>query len=174
MTREEKHILVNELTETLKQHPNFLILDTGGMTVEKMNNFRRVCFQSNLKVQVVKNTLLKKALSAVDSSYEAVFPVLKQNTTIVFANENFAEPAKILKDFRNDAELPRFKAAYIEASVFVGESNLDSVASIKSKQEVLGEVIGLLQSPMANLLGALQSSGGTIHGLLKTIEEKNQ
>lgn len=174
MTREEKHALVNELTETIKRHPNFLVLDTGGMTVEKMNGFRRACFQSKLKVQVVKNTLLKKALAAVDSSYEGVYPVLKQNTTIVFANDNLAEPAKVLKEFRKEEELPRFKAAYIDASVYIGESNLDTVASIKSKQEVLGEVIGLLQSPMANLLGALQSSGGTIHGLLKSIEEKNQ
>ncbi|GIV44430.1 MAG: hypothetical protein KatS3mg035_1553 [Bacteroidia bacterium] len=105
---------------------------------------------------------------------EGVYPVLKQNTTIVFANDNLAEPAKVLKEFRKEEELPRFKAAYIDASVYIGESNLDTVASIKSKQEVLGEVIGLLQSPMANLLGALQSSGGTIHGLLKSIEEKNQ
>lgn len=174
MTREDKHTLVKELTETLKQHPNFIVLDTGGMTVEKMNNFRRVCFKSNLKVKVIKNSLLKKALQFVDSSYESVFPVLKQNTTIVFANENLAEPAKILKEFRQDAELPRFKAAYIESSVYTGEASLEAVASIKSKQEVLGEVIGLLQSPIANLLGALQSSGGTIHGLLKSIEEKKQ
>jgi large subunit ribosomal protein L10 len=174
MTKEEKYKLVNELTEVLKQHPNFMVLDTGGMSVEKINRFRRACFQSKLKVQVVKNTLLKKALQNFGDNYEAVYPVLKQNTTVVFANENLAEPAKVLKDFRKEDEMPRFKAAFIENSFYYGESNLDAVASIKSKQEVLGEVISLLQSPISNLLGALQSSGGTIHGLLKTIEEKNQ
>lgn len=174
MTREEKYVLVQELTETLKQHPNFIVLDTGGMTVEKMNNFRRACFKSKLKVQVVKNTLFKKALQNLDSSYETIYPVLKQNTTVVFANENLAEPAKVLKNFREDAEIPKFKAAYIEGAVYIGEENLDSVASIKSKQEVLGDVIGLLKSPITQLVGLLQSSGTTIHSLLKTIEEKNK
>ncbi len=174
MTREEKQILVNKLTETLKKHPNFLVLDTGGMTVDKVSQFRRVCFNAKLKVQVVKNTLLKKALAQVDSSYESIFPVLKQNTTVVFANENLAEPAKILKDFRKDAEFPKFKAAFIDSTVYEGEANLEAVASIKSKQEVLGEIIGLLQSPISNVLASIQSSGTTIHGLLKSIEEKKQ
>ncbi len=174
MTREEKYQLVNELTETIKQHPNFIVLDTGGMTVQKVNQFRRACFQSKLKVQVVKNTLLKKALQLVDSKYENLFSVLKQNTTVVFANENLAEPAKILKDYRKEEEFPKFKAAYIEETVYAGEGNLDVIASIKSKQEVLGDIIRLLQSPISNVLGALQSSGSTIHGLLKTIEERQQ
>ena len=174
MTKEEKYKLVDELTETIKKHPNFILLDTGGMTVDKVNKFRKICFKHNLKVQVVKNTLFKKALERFDTSYQALFPILKENTTIVFANENLAEPAKLLKEYKEENNLPKFKAAYVESSVYSGEESLEVVASIKSKQEVLGEVIGLLQSPISNLLSALQSGGRTIHGLLKSIEEQKQ
>jgi large subunit ribosomal protein L10 len=118
--------------------------------------------------------LFKKALERFDTSYQALFPILKENTTVVFANENLAEPAKLLKEYKEENNLPKFKAAYVESSVYSGEESLEVVASIKSKQEVLGEVIGLLQSPISNLLSALQSGGRTIHGLLKSIEEQKQ
>lgn len=172
MTKQEKIEIVQNLVKEFQAHPSFIIANTGGLTVSKVNELRRKCFEAKLKIKVVKNTLIRKALEQIGGDYSKIFGSLKENSTIIFANENAAEPAKVLLDFKKDADIPKFKVAYVEAAVYEGEHQLEAVSKIKSKQELLGEVIGLLQSPIANVLNALQSSGGTLHGILKTLEER--
>ena len=172
MTKTEKNSFVDELAEKFKQKPSFLLIDTGGMTVAKMNDLRRTCFKSGIEVKIAKNTLIKKALEKQGLDYSPVFPYLKQNTTILFCDEVVNVPAKVLLDYRGKAEVPAMKAAFVESSLFVGDASLKVISSLKTKTELLGEVIGLLQSPAQNVISALQSAGQTIHGVLKTLEEK--
>ena len=172
MTREEKIEFVNDLTEKFRQKPNFLVIDTGGLSVQKINALRRKCFEANVEIKVVKNTLIEKALSNQDRDYSSVYPFLKQNSTVIFANETVNASAKLIQEFRGKEDKPTLKVAYAEESLFVGDTQLDVLAKLKSREDLIGEVIGLLQSPMQNLLGALQSGGTTIMGVLKTLEEK--
>lgn len=172
MTKDEKIEFVKDLTEKFRQKPNFLVIDTGGLSVAKINALRRKCFEANVEIKVVKNTLIEKALSNQDRDYSSVFPHLKHNSTVLFANETVNASAKLLQEFRGKEEKPTLKVAYAEESLFVGDAQLDTLAKLKSREDLIGEVIGLLQSPMQNLLGALQSGGTTIMGVLKTLEEK--
>jgi len=176
MTKEEKYQVVEDLSEKIASTDFFYILDAAGMTVEQTNEFRRACFQNGFKYQVAKNALIKKALqkNGVDtSSFEK--QVLKGFSGIVFSPESASEPAKMLKDFRKSKKTtkPIFKGASISFDMFVGEEQLDALSTIKSKNELIGDVVGLLQSPAKRVLGALQSGGQTISGLLKTLEERN-
>ena len=173
MTKEQKIQLVQELTETFKTYPNFYIADTGGLTVAEVNDLRGKCFEKQIKMQVVKNTLIKKALLNLDDEYDDVDPALKQTSALFFVDaENPSVPAKVLKDFRGDKEIPRLKAAVIESAVFLGDGELDKLSKLKSKAELLGEVVTLLQSPAKNVISALKSGGSTIAGLLKALEER--
>jgi large subunit ribosomal protein L10 len=173
MTKEQKIQLVQELTETFNTYPNFYIADTGGLTVAEVNELRGKCYEKQIKMQVVKNTLIKKALLNLDDEYDEVDPALKQTSALFFVDaENPSVPAKVLKDFRGDNQIPRLKAAVIESAVFLGDDQLDKLSKLKSKAELLGEVVGLLQSPAKNVISALKSGGSTIAGLLKALEER--
>jgi large subunit ribosomal protein L10 len=172
MTREEKVQFVKDLTQKITDYGNFYVADTGGLTVEKVNALRALCFKAEIEMQVIKNSLIKKALNNISDEYQSLFPALKQTSAVFFIKENPNSPAKVLKQFRGKDTTPALKCAYVESSVFLGDASLDQLASLKSKGELLGEIIGLLQSPAKNVVSALQSGGGKLAGILKTLSEK--
>lgn len=177
MTREEKYEIVAELSEKLAKTDYFYITDASGMTVAQTNAFRRLCFEKGLEYRVVKNSLIKKALDTLPTDYSSFdSKVLKGFSGIIFSPESGNLPGKVLVEFRkkNPAlqNKPLLKGASIDAGLFIGDDQLDTLSKLKSKQELLGEIIGLLQSPAQNVIGALQSGGQTIAGVLKTLSEK--
>ncbi len=174
MTKEQKIELVKELVERFRTYPNFYIANTGGMTVAEVHELRAACFKSKVKMQVVKNTLIKKALEQLDVDLSGVYPALKATSAVFFIDEeNPSVPAKVLKEYRGKKkEIPALKGAVIETSIFLGDDQLEVLANMKSKGELLGEIVGLLQSPAKNVLGALQSGGSTLAGLIKTLQER--
>lgn len=172
MTKQEKEIILKEVTEKLNQCPNVYLVDTGGMTVDAVNKLRAQCFKEKIEVRVVKNTLLRKAMEATGRDYSEVFPALKQQTAVFFVAENINAPAKVIKAFRKKDTKPALKGAMVNEAAFLGDNQLDVLIAIKSKDEMIGEIISMLQAPMQNVISALQSGGGTIAGVLKTLEEK--
>jgi large subunit ribosomal protein L10 len=174
MTKEQKIELVKELVERFQTYPNFYIANTGGMTVAEVSELRAACFKSNVKMQVIKNSLIKKALEQLDVDLSGVYPALKTTSAVFFIDEeNASVPAKVLKEYRGKKkEIPALKGAVIDTAVFLGDNQLDILATMKSKGELLGEILGLLQSPAKNVLGALQSGGQTLAGLVKTLQER--
>jgi len=173
MTREEKGILINELAEKLSSSNVLYLADTSTLSVEVINNLRRDCFKKNITLKVVKNTLLKKAMQKVEGrNFEGLYGSLVGSTSIMTAESPNA-PAKLIKDFRKKATKPALKAAYVDESIFVGDEQLQTLIDLKSKEELIGEVIGLLQSPAKNVISALQSGGQTIAGLVKTLQDRN-
>jgi large subunit ribosomal protein L10 len=174
MTKQEKFELVKDLSETFKEYPNFYITDSGNMTVEQVGQLRRRCFDAQIPMRMIKNTLIRKALENLEADYTDLFDTLKEPSYVFFAGaENPSAPAKLIKDFNKEFEKPLLKAASIETSVFKGHDQLDALTKLKSKDELIGEVITLLQSPAKNVLGALQSGGQTIAGIIKTLEERD-
>ncbi|WP_345948384.1 MULTISPECIES: 50S ribosomal protein L10 [unclassified Mucilaginibacter] len=171
MNKEEKYELVEALTEQIKEYGNFYITDTADLTVAKVNDIRRKCFDNDITMQVAKNSLIKKALLAAEGDYDQLFDSLKGTSTILFSKSAKA-PAKLIKELRKQGDKPVLKAAYVYSSAFVGDSQLDALLTLKSKEELVGEIIGLLQSPAKNVLSALQSGGTTIAGLVKTLQER--
>ena len=172
MTRDQKAEVVKALTEKINAANFFYLTDSSGLTVEEVNNLRGVCFEAGVELKVTKNTMVRKALEAADGEYEELYDILKGPTSLMFSDIPNV-PAKAIKKFRGkDGEKPMLKAAYIDTAVFIGEGELDNLANIKSKEELVGEIIGLLQSPAKNVVSALKSSGGTIAGLLKTLSER--
>lgn len=172
MTREEKSQYIEDLASRLSESGVFYLTDTAGLTVEAVNQLRERCFKNNIELRVVKNTLLKKAMDSIeDKNYEDLYGVLAGPTAIMFAEVGNA-PAKLIKDFRKKNDKPLIKGAFIEEAIFTGDENLDFLSSIKSKEELIGDIIGLLQSPAKNVISALQSSGGKLAGILKTLSEK--
>ncbi|PVY43934.1 50S ribosomal protein L10 [Pontibacter virosus] len=173
MTREEKEIIVKDLSEKLANTNYFYITDASTMSVAGINQFRRMAFERGLEYRVYKNTFIKKALDTLEADTTTLEEVLKGSSGIVFSAESGNAPGKLLKDFRKKGnQLPLLKGAYIDGGIYVGENQLDTLASIKSKQELIGDIIGLLQSPAKNVVSALQSSGGKLAGILKTLSEK--
>lgn len=173
MTKDEKLQLVQELTEKFKNFPNFYIADAGGMTVAQINNLRRLCFESDITMTTVKNTLIRKALEQLDGDYSEVYDSLKKSSSIFFATQdNPSVPAKVIKDFRKKGEKPALKVAVIDTAVFLGDSQLSVLVDLKSKSELIGEIVGLLQSPAKNVVSALKSGGGKLAGILKTLSER--
>jgi len=174
MTREEKAQLINSLTEKFKETDHFYITDTSGLTVAEVNKFREMCFKKGVEYKLVKNTLIKKALENLDGDYSPLDEVLKGTSGIMFVNESANTPAKIIKDFKKEdpQERPTFKAASIDSDLFVGEDHLGALASLKSKQELIGEVVTLLQSPAKNVLSLLQSGEQKLAGIVKTLSER--
>ncbi|MDR2773924.1 MAG: 50S ribosomal protein L10 [Tannerella sp.] len=177
MKKEDKGRIINELTEQLKQYPHIYLTNIEALNAEKTSKLRRECFKQEVKLVVVKNTLLKKAMDNVeDIDYSELYSVLKGNTAVMFANVANA-PARLIKNFTKDVKggdgKPKLKGAYVQEGFYTG-NDLEALATIKSKEELVGDIIGLLQSPMKNIISALQSNGGQkIHGILKALEERN-
>lgn len=172
MTREEKAKYVDDLAADLANNNVIYLADTAELTVEVINNLRRRAFGSNVSLRVVKNALLEKAMDRVEGKdFGDLKSTLSGATSIMFAEVGNV-PAKLIKEFRKKSDKPILKGAYIDESVFIGDSQLDALVSLKSKDELLGEIIGLLQSPAKNVVSGLKGAGGTIAGLLKTLEER--
>lgn len=174
MRKEDKGAIIGQLTETVKEYPNFYLTDIEALNAEKTSKLRRECFKQEIKLVVVKNSLLKKALENVEGDFSPLDEALKGNTAVMFSQVANA-PARLIKNFTKDTKgegKPQLKAAYVQESFYVGAENLEALVNIKSKNELIADVIALLESPAKNVISALQSSGQTIHGLLKTLEER--
>ena len=171
MTREEKSQVIEELTAELANNANIYLADISGLNADTTSNLRRACFKANVKLAVVKNTLLEKAMEASERDFGNLPSVLKGNTSVMYS-ETGNVPAKLIKTFRKKSDKPLLKGAFIEESVYIGDDQLDMLVDIKSKEELLGEIVGLLQSPAKNVISALKSGGNTIAGLIKTLSEK--
>lgn len=171
MTREEKNQEIDKLTEVLKNTNILYVADIAGLNAEQSTNLRRMCFKNGVKINVVKNTLLKKAMERSEKNFEELFDTLKGNTSIMVSETGNA-PAKLIKEFRKKAEKPLLKGAFIDESIYLGDEQLESLAALKSKEELIGDVIALLQSPAKNVISALESGKNTLGGLLKTLEER--
>ncbi|WP_242923665.1 50S ribosomal protein L10 [Pontibacter liquoris] len=173
MTREEKEIIVRDLSEKLANTNYFYITDASTMSVAGINAFRRLAFDRGIEYKVYKNTLIKKALDTLDADTSALDGVLKGASGILFSTESGNAPAKLIQDFRKKGNaLPLLKGAFIDAGIYVGDEQLDALTKVKSKAEVIADVIAMLQSPAKNVISALQSSGGKLAGILKTLSEK--
>jgi len=171
MTREEKATVIQDLTAQLAENTTIYLADISGLDALTTSDLRRACFKANIKLSVVKNTLLSKAMEASDKEFGELPDVLIGNTSLMFSETGNA-PAKLIKTFRKKADKPLLKGAFIEEAIFVGDDKLDTLVSIKSKEEMIGEIIGLLQSPAKNVISGLKSGGGKLAGILKTLSEK--
>ncbi|MBQ4280457.1 MAG: 50S ribosomal protein L10 [Rikenellaceae bacterium] len=173
MTREEKTVIINSLAEKLREYPHFYLTDTSELNAEQTAALRRLCFEKQVSMVVVKNTLFTKALEQVEKADEELVKVLTGSTAVMFAAEG-KTPAALIKEFRKSNDKPVLKAAYVEECVYVGEATLEQLANIKSKNELIGDIISLLQSPAKNVISALQAAGGQkIAGIVKALEERN-
>lgn len=177
MTREDKAAVIEDLSQKLAQYSNFYITDASNLSVAQINTFRELCYKQGVEFKVYKNTLIKKALETLDADYSSFDnTVLKGFSGIMFSEESSSNaPAKVIKDFRKkgkDQNRPILKGASIDTDLFIGDDQLDMLSKLKSKAELIGEVIGLLQSPAKNVIGALQSGKHTLAGLVKTLSER--
>ncbi len=171
MTREEKDQLVSELTEQINTSGVMYLADVAELDADTTSQLRRLCHKKDIRLRVIKNTLLKRALEAAEGDYAEFYGVLKGNTSVMFAEVGNA-PAKVIKEFRKKADKPVLKGAYIEEMIYLGDDQVDFLTSIKSKEEVIADIIMLLQSPAKNVVSALQSGGGKLAGLVQAIGEK--
>ena len=171
MTREDKSTVIKDLTAQLADNSTIYLADISGLDAATTSNLRRAFFKADIKLAVVKNTLLAKAMEASDKDFGELPSVLKGNTSLLFSTTGNA-PAKLIKDFRKKSDRPLLKGAFIEEAVFIGDDQLENLVSIKSKEEVIGDIVLLLQSPAKNVVSALKSSGGKLAGILKTLSEK--
>ena len=170
MRKEDKGAIISQLAEVVKQYGHFYLVDTTAMDAAATSELRRKCFKANIKMVVVKNTLLEKALMTIEGvDYSPLFGSLKGTTAVMFSEVANA-PAKLLKEYKDG--VPALKAAYAEEGIYVGADQLEALANIKSKNEVIADIVALLQSPAKNVISALQSGGNTIHGVLKTLGER--
>ena len=170
MKKEVKDTIIVELGEKLKEYTHFYLVDVTGLNAADTSALRRKCFKSEIKMVVVKNKLLHKAFEASDIDFEPIYPALKGNTAVLFT-KTANVPARMLKDYTKQG-IPALKAAYAEQSIYMGADKLEELASLKSKDEMLADVVALLQSPIKNVVSALQSGANTIHGVLKTLGER--
>ncbi|MDQ3142317.1 MAG: 50S ribosomal protein L10 [Bacteroidota bacterium] len=173
MKKEQKTQAIQELKDKFEKAQFFYLTDSSTLTVEKVNQFRRLCFDKGIEMQVIKNTLAKKALESLakEKGFEPLYVSLEGPTAVLFA-DNASSPAKLIEDFRKTNQRPLLKAAYIDSAVFTGDDQIKVLVALKSKEDLIGEVIMLLQSPASRLIGALKSGGTTIAGLVKTLQEK--
>jgi len=172
MKKEVKDTIIVQLGDLMKQYPHFYLVDVTGLNAEQTSDLRRKCFKSEIKMVVVKNKLLHKAMEASDKDFSELYPVLKGNTAMMFCQVANA-PAKLLKDYLKSG-VPALKAAYAEEGIFVGANRLEELVAIKSKNELIADVVAMLQSPMQSVLGQLESSASTIHGVLETLAKKGE
>ena len=171
MTREEKSQVIETLTAQLSDNANIYLADISGLDAGNTTNLRRACFKAGVQLAVVKNTLLKKGMESSDKDFGELTEILKGNTSLMFSETGNA-PAKVIKEFRRKSDKPLLKGAFIQESIYVGDDQLDNLVNLKSKDELVGEIIGLLQSPAKNVISALKSGGNTIAGLVKTLSER--
>ena len=171
MTKEEKNQLIDVLEKSIKENNNFYLADISGLTAEESSALRRLCFKREVSLQVVKNTLLKKALEKNERNFEDLYDVLKGNTSIMFTDVANA-PAKLIKEFRKKHEKPIFKAAHLDEAFYIGEEYLDTLSDLKSKDEIIAEIVALLQSPAKNIISSLKSGSSKLSGIVKTLSER--
>ena len=173
MKKEDKSAIIKQLESTIQSYAHFYLADIAGLNAAETSNLRRTCTKQDIKLVVVKNTLLRKALENSTANFSELYGILKGETSLLLSNSGNA-PAKLIKDFSkaSKSKKPLLKAAYVEESFYIGENQLELLMTIKSKNELIGEIIGLLQSPAKNVVSALQSGGSTIHGVLKTLSER--
>jgi large subunit ribosomal protein L10 len=171
MKKTDKSALVKELSEKINAYSHFYVTDTLGLSADVTNNMRRMCFKSDIKMMMVKNTLFRLALEKSDKNIEGIDEAFIGTSAVLFCNTGNA-PARLIKDFQKKNGLPLLKGAFVEESVYLGGDQLEVLVNIKSQEELIGDVIGLLQSPAKNVISALQSGGTKIHGILQTLSEK--
>lgn len=171
MTRQEKHDAIENLKEALAGVKTLYLADIEGLDARQTNALRRACFKENVKLQVVKNTLLAKAMEASTHDFGELTGILKGNTSLMFSETGNA-PAKVIKNFRKKSDRPILKGAFIEEAIYIGDDQIDALVAIKSKEELIGDIIMLLQSPTKNVVSALQSGGGKLSGILTTLSER--
>ena len=170
MKKEDKNKIVEQIATTIKEYDNFYLTDISTLNAEKTSILRRECHKEDIKLMVVKNTLLRKAFDSLDENYDELDPLLIGHTALMFSNVANA-PAKLIDKYKKE-QVPALKGAYVQESFFVGAEHLPQLVTIKSKDEVIGDIIGLLQSPAKNVISALKSGGTIIHGVLQTLSEK--
>ncbi len=173
MKRKEKDAIIDSLASKLKNANHFYLTDLTDLNAEHTSKLRRTCFNQNVELLVVKNTLLQKALERTNPAFKELDVVLKGHTSIMFSEQNNL-PAKLIKDFRKKHSKPLLKAAYVSESIFIGDNQIDSLIAIKSKEELIADVLALLQSPIKQVISALQNSGGAICGVLETLSKKEE
>ncbi len=171
MTRQEKKEAIENLKAALSEAKNLYLADIAGLDATQTSDLRRACFKENIQLQVVKNTLLAKAMEASDQDFGELTEILKGNTSLMFSETGNA-PAQVIKNFRKKSDKPILKGAFIEQAIYIGDDQIDALTAIKSKEELVGEIITLLQSPTKNVISALQSGGGKLSGILKTLSER--
>tara|TARA_B100001093_G_scaffold55807_1_gene47293 strand:- start:1 stop:516 length:516 start_codon:yes stop_codon:yes gene_type:complete len=171
MTRQQKNNAIENLKEALGGIKNLYLADIAGLDATQTSALRRACFKENIKLQIVKNTLLSKAMEASTHDFGELTKILKGNTSLMFSESGNA-PAKVIKSFRKKSDKPILKGAFIEEAIYIGDETLDALVAIKSKDELIGEIITLLQSPTKNIVSALQSGGGKLSGIIKSLSER--
>jgi len=171
MKREDKSAVIEQLTEEINEAKHFYLTDIGGLNAGNTTALRRICFKEEVKLIVVKNTLLRKALENANADFSELYPVLSGPTSIMISDTG-NKPAKMIKDFRKGGDKPALKGAYVQECVYVGDNQLDALIAVKSKEELVGDLIGLLQSPMRNVLGSLNSGKHILAGVVKTLSER--
>tara|TARA_Y100000996_G_scaffold113485_1_gene84107 strand:- start:3704 stop:4219 length:516 start_codon:yes stop_codon:yes gene_type:complete len=171
MKKGEKIKVIDDLTTRLKETKNLYLTDISGLNASQTSDLRRACYKANVKLSVVKNTMLARAMDASEINFGEIKDVLKGNTSLMFS-ESGNIPAKVIKDFRKKIDKPILKAALIEEAIYIGDDQIEALVSIKSREELIGEIIQLLQSPAKNIISALSSGGSNISGVLKTLSER--
>lgn len=171
MKREEKDTIIESLVQQIQETKHFYLADIAALNAEDTSKLRRKCFENKIELVVVKNTLLKKALEKIGGNYGELYGVLNNSTSLMLSETGNA-PARMIKEFRKDHSKPILKAAYVEECVYIGDAQLDALVSLKSKDELVGDIIGLLQSPAKNVISALQSGKSTLAGLVKTLSDR--
>lgn len=172
MKREDKNILIKHLAEEINDYDHFYVADNAGMNAQDTTDLRRKCFEKDVKLTVVKNTLFKIALEQADGDFQELYSVLSNNSSVLFANTANA-PGKLIKEFQKDHDLPILKGAFASGSIYIGADQLDALASLKSREELIGDIIVMLQSPVQTVLSQLQSGGQIISGVVKTLADRN-
>ena len=173
MNKKEKNELIDVLNNMLDENKNFYLADIAGLTAEESSSLRRLCYKQNVTIQVVKNTLLKKAFDKNSTDFTQLDDILKGNTSLMFADEAKA-PASVIKTFRKKSDKPILKAAHIEEEFYIGDNNLSMLSELKSKNELIGDIITLLQSPAKNVISSLLSSSNKLSGIVKSLSEKKE
>lgn len=175
MRKEEKSQVIDSLVEQLANNSHFYLTDVSSLTAEKTSQLRRSCFKKNIKLLVVKNSLLQKAMErSTGKNYQEIIDNALKGSTAIMFSEVGSDPAKLIKEFREKNDRPILKAAYVEESTYIGDNQLEALASIKSKNELIGDIIGLLQSPAKNVVSGLKASGGKLAGIVKTLSERKE